>query len=164
MKPTLFSLSLVTLLATGTLAGNAGSEKLCVKNPDTNICSLTVVSDHLNDGAGGKVFYNYVHVFDNECFSIIDSDDCDGALCSKDIANEETPITVGVKGKEYTVEIDSREQGDIHKHPPLFSYKYAADGSDDYEDTDGPCTCAHDTQGGGPLDRQSCSCWFKCKP
>lgn len=163
MRLAFLSLGLVGFFSTSTLAGDAGSEKICAKNPDPGTCTLTVISDHTADGVGGVIPKTYVQAFDNECFSIVDSDECINNRCMLDREKDILlPFTVNLKGKENVVEINAREQGDILKHPPLFSYTFGDDEGDDYEDTDGPCTCAHDIPFGANTNRQSCSCWFNC--
>lgn len=152
MKLALLSLGLAGFLLTSTLAGDAGSEKICVKNPDPGICTLAVVSDHVADGVGGEVTFTYVQAFDNECWSIVESDECMDNKCILNRSKEILPFILNLEGNENVVEIDAREQGDIFKHPPLFSYKFGDEEGDDYKETERPCTCAHDKTMSGRTD------------
>lgn len=173
MKPTLLStlsLSLTTLLSTGTLASDVGGNKnICVENKDTGICTFTVVSE--NEQKSGMEYEekDFVYVLDNDCNSIIDSEDCnEDGLCLQDITNDDeitkddASIIIGINGKEYVLNLGQRQARDLWKHPPLFEYTYADDGGDDYGDTNAPCTCAHDVRKGLYLDVQVCNCWFRC--
>ena len=173
MKPKLlsvFSLGLTTLLSARILASDVGdNDKICVQDDDPGICTFTVVSQNEQKGISYEE-RDFVYVLDNKCDSILDSDDCnENGLCLQDITDndeiskDDASIIVGIKGKKHFLVLGQRNARDLWKHPPLFEYKYADDGGDDYEDTEAPCTCAHDVRKGLYLDAQVCRCWFRCE-
>ncbi|RJE17992.1 hypothetical protein PHISCL_09672 [Aspergillus sclerotialis] len=165
MKPTLLSLLGLAFFSTGVLSDDTGGNKdLCTQNHDPGICTVAVVSNHWEDGAGGTDPETSVFVFDNKCDTIIQGNGQDkNGLDRLFIGNAlGTPVTVEFSGGKILT-LDEKASGDLWKHPPLFTYEYNGDSGDDYEDSDDPCTCYHSNRVTFEhVDAQSCNCWFKC--
>lgn len=151
------------------LAIDTENKKICQTKDDKNTCTVTVVRhrDHAFPGQPGTVDSTWAYVLDNECNSIIDSDDCNsdgevGTLCKQDIGEDETTVELSATTKPGPFVVTATGDGEgLQDTPPIF-YVYYDDNAtvSDEESNDDPCTCAqsvHDL-----ADDEVCSCWVDC--
>lgn len=165
MKSTLLSiLSLASMLSTGVLAGNAHNDKICDRHENPDTCTVTVVSEHYGgrDVTTGRS--TFVYVLDNQCWSIIDSDDCDdNGLCRAMIDYAPVHLSYTKNDKSYPFTLDEKNKDDILRHPPLFKYDFQGTTGDDYKDSQYDCICAHDDRlTSARIDAQVCKCTVAC--
>ncbi|RJE18336.1 hypothetical protein PHISCL_09325 [Aspergillus sclerotialis] len=172
-KALLSLLSLSATIFTGlTQAASTDDKKICTISRDPNTCTLTVVSQLETDTTEETQTDNsFVYVLNNECTSIIDSDDCnDDGLCLLYINDAIDEVSVPVQGQESDLMITAKEAGEtLHGDPgngeaPIFSFQMGDYYSNDWEgNDDAPCTCALSKHGSNPIvNAQVCSCRYPC--